>query len=67
MQEKRGGKRTKKKTPKTDEDDTGFDKEHDYMEEYIKKNFGMKSIGLGVGESKTMVALTGEITQKVTI
>ena len=46
MQGNRGGKRQKKKTPKTDEDDAGFDKEHDYMEEYIKKNFGTKSIGL---------------------
>ena len=68
MQDKRGGKRGKKKSSKTTIDEAGFDKEHDYMEEqYIKRTFGSKSIGLGTGESKAMVGANGEVTQKASL
>ena len=67
MQGKRGGKRQKKKTPRTDEDDAEFDQEHDYMEEFIMKTYGTKTIGLGTGQSKALLGVTGEITQKATI
>ena len=67
MQGKRGGKCQKKKTPKMDEDDAGFDKEHDYMEEYIMKTYGTKSVGHGTFQPRMAVSVPGEVTQKASI
>ena len=67
MQGNGGGKVAKKKSTKTAIDDAGFDKEHDYMEEYIMKTYGTKSVGHGTFQPRMAVSVPGEVTQKASI
>ena len=68
MQGSGGGKVPKKKAAKKATDDAGFDKEHDYMEEYIMKTYGTKSVGLGTCPPRMSTGVPGEVvTQEAAI